>query len=238
MPWAYGYGAIELKSLLLLLLLRSPVTIIQLGGPSSDRTAMQAIINSNWNRKLKQLDQHCDAYLLSRRGLLSIKCSNLAILSSKSMSSKERCEHENQNHYEKNQLVLSIKTEQRLNWNLLNYVIVAIWRENMLGYLSADIISYKKRTVFESAALTQLKENCELQGTDNVQGQISEHIFAPNGDYCLYYPSNLFRNARSFENWGIFSDILQLFPSFSWGIFDGLYLMDYYSGYILLNSRS
>ena len=50
----------------------------------------------------------------------------------------------------------------------------------------------------------KLEENCELRGTDNVQGQISEHIFAPNGDYCLYYPSNLFRNARSFENWGIF----------------------------------
>ena len=55
----------------------------------------------------------------------------------------------------------------------------------------------------------KLEENCELRGTDNVSGQISEHIFAPNGDYCLYYPSNLFRNARSFENWGIFSDIPQ-----------------------------
>ena len=55
----------------------------------------------------------------------------------------------------------------------------------------------------------KLEENCELRGTDNVQGQISEYIFAPNGDYCLYYPSNLFRNARSFENWGIFSDIPQ-----------------------------
>ena len=55
----------------------------------------------------------------------------------------------------------------------------------------------------------KLEENCELRGTDNVQGQISEHIFATNGDYCLYYPSNLFRNAPSFENWGIFSDIPQ-----------------------------
>ena len=55
----------------------------------------------------------------------------------------------------------------------------------------------------------KLEENCELRGTDNVQGQISEHIFAPNGDYCLYYPSNLFRNVRSFENWRIFSDIPQ-----------------------------
>ena len=33
--------------------------------------------------------------------------------------------------------------------------------------------------------------------------------FAPNGEYCLYYPSNLFRNAQSFQNWGIFSDIPQ-----------------------------
>ena len=46
----------------------------------------------------------------------------------------------------------------------------------------------------------KLEENCELRGTDNVQGQISVHIFAPNGHYCLYYPSNLFRNERSFEN--------------------------------------
>ena len=31
-----------------------------------------------------------------------------------------------------------------------------------------------------------LSENCSLLGTHNVLGQISEHIFAPNGDYCLY----------------------------------------------------
>ena len=43
-------------------------------------------------------------------------------------------------------------------------------------------------------------DNCEVRGTDNVQGQISEHIFAPNGGYCLY-PSSVFRNAHSFETW-------------------------------------
>ena len=43
----------------------------------------------------------------------------------------------------------------------------------------------------------------EINTHHNVQGQISEHIFAPNGSYCLYYPSNLFRNAGSFDNWGI-----------------------------------
>ena len=32
------------------------------------------------------------------------------------------------------------------------------------------------------------------RGHGFVQGQISEYIFAPKGDYCLYYPSNLFRN--------------------------------------------
>ena len=31
-----------------------------------------------------------------------------------------------------------------------------------------------------------LVAHCSLLGTDNVRGQISEHIFAPNGDYCLY----------------------------------------------------
>ena len=57
----------------------------------------------------------------------------------------------------------------------------------------------------------KLEENCELhvRGTDNVQGQISVHIFAPNGDYCFCYLSNLFHNLHRFENWGIFSDIPQ-----------------------------
>ena len=53
----------------------------------------------------------------------------------------------------------------------------------MLGYLSADIVCCEKRTVF-----------CELRGIDNVQGQISKHIFDPNGGYCLYYLSNIFRD--------------------------------------------
>ena len=45
-----------------------------------------------------------------------------------------------------------------------------------------------------SFARAKLKENCGLRGTDNVQGQISEHIFAPNEGYCLCicYRSNLY----------------------------------------------
>ena len=53
-----------------------------------------------------------------------------------------------------------------------------------------------------------------LASSDNIQGQISEHIFAPNGGYRLYYPSYLFRNECSFENWGIFNN----YPAKSRGI--------------------
>ena len=70
----------------------------------------------------------------------------------------------------------------------------------MLGYLSADIICSEKQTVFR-----------EQSSRKTVQGQISEHIFAPNGGYCLYYPSYLYRNTRNFQNWGIFSDIPQFY---------------------------
>ena len=55
-----------------------------------------------------------------------------------------------------------------------------------------------------------LAQKYELRGTDYVQGQISEHIFAPNGGYCLYIfapnrvslkigeynPSNIFARVR------------------------------------------
>ena len=33
-----------------------------------------------------------------------------------------------------------------------------------------------------------LLENCSFLRTDNVHGEISEHIFVPNGDYCLCIP--------------------------------------------------
>ena len=42
-----------------------------------------------------------------------------------------------------------------------------------------------------------LSENCSLLGTDNVRGQISEHIFAPNGDYCLFNTAYIGLFARS-----------------------------------------
>ena len=74
---------------------------------------------------------------------------------------------------------------------------------------------FREANSFPRAAT--LEEYCEILGTDNVQGQISEHIFAPNVDYCLYYPSSLFRNARNFENWGIFNNYS---PKWRWLVVD------------------
>ena len=50
--------------------------------------------------------------------------------------------------------------------------------------------------IFPRAALS---ENCSLLGTDNVRGQISEHIFAPNGDYCLFILHQIFSLARDWS---------------------------------------
>ena len=44
-----------------------------------------------------------------------------------------------------------------------------------------------------------LSENCSLLGTDNVRGQISAHIFAPNGGYCLFIIHQIFSLARDWS---------------------------------------
>ena len=66
-------------------------------------------------------------------------------------------------------------------WRILN-IIVSIWHENVHKYLSFDIICSSKHN-FPRAMLL---ENCLLLRTDNVCGQICQHIFVPNGGYCLF----------------------------------------------------
>ena len=41
-----------------------------------------------------------------------------------------------------------------------------------------------------------LSENCSLLGKYNLRKQISVHIFAPNGGYCLY-SNNVFRSDKT-----------------------------------------
>ena len=68
--------------------------------------------------------------------------------------------------------------------------IASIWRGNMLEFLSAYIICY------EANNFPRVWRNCSLLVTENVQGQINQYIYAPNGGYCVDYPSNIFRNTR------------------------------------------
>ena len=62
-------------------------------------------------------------------------------------------------------------------------VNVAVDKDLFGAKICADIcpwtISVPRRSQFSSSLLL---------GTDNVRGQISQHIFAPNGDYLTIIP--------------------------------------------------
>ena len=82
----------------------------------------------------------------------------------------------------------------------------------MLVDLSADITCSEKRTVFrERSSRKTVSYEEQIMSKD----KYLEHMFAPNGDYCLYYPSNLFRNAHNFQNWGIYNNY-SMSPSWIW----------------------
>jgi len=67
-----------------------------------------------------------------------------------------------------------------------------------------------------------LEENCELRGTDHVQGQIPEHIFALNGGYCVYILQIFFAAGAVLK----IREYSRIFPSFSWGIFGHVTRLD------------
>ena len=81
--------------------------------------------------------------------------------------------------------VYLLNIPQFLKW-IIN-TITSIWlgkkaRIFVLGhYLFLEAQSFPRAS---------LSENCSLLGTDNVRGQVSEHIFAPNEGYCLFIPEN------------------------------------------------
>ena len=63
-----------------------------------------------------------------------------------------------------------------------------------------DIICSEKQKAFREHRLKKTLSFGEKRfSQENI---LSEHIFMPNGGYCVYYPSNVFCN-RQFENWGI-----------------------------------
>ena len=59
-------------------------------------------------------------------------------------------------------------------------------------YVRIFVLGHYLFLVAHSFPRASISENCSLLGTDNVRGQISEHIFAPNGGYC-YLPGMIFK---------------------------------------------
>ena len=61
----------------------------------------------------------------------------------------------------------------------------------MRGYFSADIICSEKRTVFrERSSRKTVSFEEQIMSKD----KYPRIFLKPNGGYCLYYPSNIFRN--------------------------------------------
>ena len=58
------------------------------------------------------------------------------------------------------------------------------WRENVLRYFFSG-------HYMVSIPIAKFNANCKPRGTDNVQGQISEHISMSTGGYCVQYPLNI-----------------------------------------------
>ena len=53
-------------------------------------------------------------------------------------------------------------------------------------YARIFVLGHNLFLIAHSFPRALLSEICLLHGIDNVRGQISQHIFAPDGDDCLY----------------------------------------------------
>jgi len=93
----------------------------------------------------------------------------------------------------------------------MNYKIAFI----LIGEEVLSDICPRTLSVSRSEQFSMFTENCELSGADGVQGQMSEHLFAPNGGYCVYCPSKIFRNTRGFENWKLLLSAYQDFLKYA-----------------------
>ena len=67
--------------------------------------------------------------------------------------------------------------------------------QNRPGYINnSPHLARKYAGIFVRGHYLFREANFEEQ--QYVQGQINEHIFAPDGEYCVYYPSNGLDNSR------------------------------------------
>ena len=99
------------------------------------------------------------------------------------------------------------------------YTISSIWRRNMLGYQSADIICSEKGTVFRepSSRKTLIYEE-QIMSKDKYPS-----IFLPQMEVIVFIILQIFFQRRAVLKIGEYS---QIFPSFSQGIFGHLTCLD------------
>ena len=75
--------------------------------------------------------------------------------------------------------------------------MASIWGKNMVGYLSLDIICSSQLTFFlELCSRKTVRFSEQIMSAD----RISEHIFAPHGDYCLNYGTRLEKIDTDYKN--------------------------------------
>ena len=90
--------------------------------------------------------------------------------------------------------------------------IVAIWRENMHGHLSADIICSEKRTVFrERSSRKTVSYEEQIMSEDKYPS-----IFSPQMATIVFITLQIFFATSAVLKIGEYS---RIFHSFSWGIF-------------------
>ena len=72
-------------------------------------------------------------------------------------------------------------------WRIINTIASNwLWKYAQI-FVLGHYLFLKARSFLQATLL----ENCSLRITDNVRGQISEHVLAPNGGYCLYIQDTL-----------------------------------------------
>ena len=104
-----------------------------------------------------------------------------------------------------------------LHWNINTLAI--IWRENMLGYLSADIICSEKRTVFrEHSSRKTVSFEEQIMSKDKYPS-----IFSSQMEAIVFIVLQIFYATHAVLKIEGYSRIS---PSFSWGIFSHVTCLD------------
>ena len=105
------------------------------------------------------------------------------------------------------------------SWFTLYLPIVAIGRENMLRYLSADIICSEKRTVFwERSSRKTVSYEEQIMSKDKYPS-----IFSPQMEAFVFIILQIFFATRAPLKIGKYS---RMFPSFRWEIFGHVTRLD------------